>query len=67
MLTGDVRDPTAFLARLEAAYDRASDIPASRRRWTLEQPPWWQDTTTVARRRALDEHLRDRLLAHRAA
>lgn len=67
MLTLDARDPTAFLARLQAAYDRASDIPASRRRWTLEQPSWWRDTTTVARRRALDVHQRGRLLAHRAA
>lgn len=67
MLTADVRDPTAFLARLEAAYDRASDIPASRRRWTLERPPWWIDTTTVEARRALDDHARVRLLAHRAA
>jgi hypothetical protein len=67
MMAGDVRDPAAFIRRLHAAYDRAADVPASRRRWTLEQPAWWVDTTTVAARRALSADLRARLLAHRAA
>lgn len=46
-----------FAARLRAAYGRAA-----RRRtppaWTLEQPAWWVDTSTVARRRALTEEQR---------
>lgn len=67
MLAGDVADPTAFIGRLRAAYDRAADKPAGRRRWTIEQPSWWIDTTTVAARRALTPALRARLLAHRAA
>lgn len=67
MLAGDIPDPSAFVARLQAAYDRAADIPAARRQWTIEQPPWWHDTTTVSTRRALSEYWRSRLLAHRAA
>lgn len=67
MLTGDAGDPTHFIRRLLAAYDRAADIPASRRRWTIEPPGWWRDTTTVEARRALDADTRRRLLAHRAA
>jgi hypothetical protein len=66
-VAADRNDPTAFLVRLAAAYDRASYVPASRRRWTIEQPDWWRDTTTVAGRRALDADVRARLLAHRVA
>jgi hypothetical protein len=67
MLAGDVREPSGFIARLMAAYDRAADIPPNRRLWTIEQPAWWQDTTTVAARRALDEASRARLLTYRIA
>ena len=67
MLAGDPPDPTAFVRRLTSAYSRAADIPADRRRWTLERPSWWHDTTTVTARRSLDLSLRDRLLRHRAA
>lgn len=67
MLAGDVADPTAFIARLNAAYDRAADIPPGRRVWTIERPPRWVDTTTVASRRALDGDQRGRLLRHRVA
>jgi hypothetical protein len=67
MLAGDAPDPTRFIQRLQAAYDRAADIPESRRRWTIEAPEWWRDTTTVAARRALDDYWRGRLLGYRAA
>lgn len=67
MVAADKPDPSAFIARLVSAYDRAAGIPSSRRTWTLEQPSKWADTTTVAARRSLDDWLRDRLLAHRAA
>ncbi|MCB0895637.1 MAG: hypothetical protein KDB43_09720 [Nocardioidaceae bacterium] len=67
MLAGDLVAPQQFLRRLAAAYDRAADIPASRRQWTIEQPDWWRDTTTVAARRALSPDLRARLLRYRAA
>lgn len=66
MLAGDLTDPAGFIARLQLAYARAADVPAARRRWTIEQPDWWRDTTTVAARRALDDRWRSRLLAHRA-
>lgn len=45
-------DVMAFRQRLRAAYRRAAERRRPRR-WTLDQPPWWVDTSTVARRRAL--------------
>ena len=67
MLSGDRHDPSRFIARLHEAYERAAEVPASRRLWTLDQPPWWRDTSTVAARRGLDAYWRARLLAHRVA
>ena len=64
MLSGDLRDPRHFLRRLTGAYERAAGRP---RRWTVEAPSWWVDTTTVAARRALDGDGRARLLGHRRA
>ncbi|WP_395690710.1 hypothetical protein [Nocardioides sp.] len=66
MVASDLRDPTLFLGRLAAAYDRAADIPAHRRQWTIERPDGWHDTSTVAARRALPPELRGRLLRYRA-
>lgn len=67
MMAGDRQDPAGFIARLREAYDRAADLPASRRRWTLDRPTWWVDTTSVAARRALTPAQRARLLRYRAA
>ena len=58
MVAGDRVDPDAFVHRLHDAYARASRLPAGERAWTIEQPAWWTDTSTVARRRALSEHQR---------
>ncbi|WP_344147353.1 hypothetical protein [Nocardioides koreensis] len=66
MLAGDQADPAGLVARLLATFDRASAIPASRKRWTLTPPPWWVDTTTVLARRELTEAQRLRLLRNRA-
>lgn len=66
MVAADLRDPRAFLQRLDSAYARAARLPISERRWTLAQPAWWTPTETVAQRRALGADLRRRLLAHRA-
>jgi hypothetical protein len=67
MLSGDRHDASGFISRLHEAYERSAAQPESRRRWTLEQPSWWRDTSTVAVRRALDDYWRARLLAHRVA
>jgi hypothetical protein len=67
MLSGDRHDPGRFIARLHQAYERAATLPPSARLWTLDQPSWWRDVSTVASRRSLDEYWRTRLLAHRAA
>lgn len=55
MVAADRWTPEAFAHRLHDAYARAARLPASERLWTLEQPRWWVDTSTVARRRALTE------------
>lgn len=53
--------------RLRRAYARAERRPVADRTWTLELPPWWVPTFTVAQRRALTEEQRDRWLRYRAA
>lgn len=58
-------DPTRFLIRVRSAYARAARQPADVRRWTLEAPPGWTPTKTVAQRRALSPYERRVLLAHR--
>lgn len=52
MVSLDLRDVVAFERRLDAAYRRAARRTPTGT-WTLEQPPGWTDTSTVARRRAL--------------
>lgn len=57
---------TGFERRLAAAYDRA----AQRRSpggWTLDQPDWWVDTSTVRRRRELKAAERAVWLRRRAS
>lgn len=67
-MTGvDLADPGAVLARLHAAARRAASRPSYPRAWTLDPPPWWTPTSTVAQRRALSQTDRTRLLRHRAA
>lgn len=58
MISADRYDPDAFVRRLHGAYARAARVPASDRLWTITQPRWWIDTSTVARRRALTERQR---------
>lgn len=66
MVTADNSDHTSFLRRLSSAYARAR----TRRRtnsWTLTQPEWWIDTSTVEKRRALSAVERDTWLRRQAA
>ncbi|WGY00582.1 MULTISPECIES: hypothetical protein [unclassified Nocardioides] len=57
MLSRDLRDLRSFDRRLAAAYERAARRCREHphRAWTLDQPWWWTDTSTVAARRALDD------------
>jgi hypothetical protein len=56
MVSADDRDRARFLGRLGAAYRRAAERRGPRLdRWTLAQPAWWVDTSTVLRRRALTD------------
>ncbi|MDX6372302.1 MAG: hypothetical protein QOD98_1290 [Nocardioidaceae bacterium] len=67
MVTADRRDQSAWQARVRTAYAQAERTPAADRLWTLEPPPWWVPTWTVAQRRALTERQRARFLALRQA
>lgn len=67
MLSADLPATHHFEWRLRDCYRRAGRRPADERRWTLERPPWWVPTDTVAQRRALTADQRERLLAHRRA
>ena len=67
MIAPDVRDPSAFIDRLETAYRSADARSGAPRTWTLDQPSWWIPTQTVEQRRNLTVSQRARLLAHRAA
>jgi hypothetical protein len=53
MMAVDRREPSHFLRRLRGAYERAGARGTEDRSWTIEQPDWWVDTSTVAARRAL--------------
>lgn len=52
MVSADRFDTDSFSRRLSAAYERARARPLTGS-WTLDQPEWWVDTSTVGRRRAL--------------
>ena len=65
MVSADNAHRDAFRARVRAACRRARSRRSSG--WTLEQPPWWIDTSTVAARRALTAEQRARFLKRRAA
>lgn len=57
MVSADLRDMRSFDHRLAAAYGRAARRSRSAG-WTLAQPHWWTDTSTVALRRSLDDESR---------
>jgi hypothetical protein len=65
MVTGDLHDPWQFVARLHAAYERASRRAMTERRWTIEPPSWWTPTVSVEQRRSLTAEQRARWLRHR--
>lgn len=65
MMSTDTGDVSRFRGRLHTACQRAADGKGDRT-WTLEQPDWWVDTSTVARRRALSSDQRSRWLRRQA-
>jgi hypothetical protein len=64
MVAADWPHEGRFVARLHDAYGRA-DRRTGPPRWTLDAPPWWTRTETVAQRRALESGQRERWLRHR--
>jgi len=67
MVAEDFQDVDAYLRRLREGRRRAERHPAEHRTWTIEPPPWWTPTVTVAQRRALTAEQRERFLRHRSA
>ncbi len=65
MMSTDLRDKSAFEWRLDNAYRRAAARPLTTN-WTLDLPSSWVDTSTVAKRRALDESQRELWLRRQA-
>ncbi len=65
MLAGSHEPFSRFLERLGRAYARIDSQPRQERLWTLEGPPWWTRTDTVAARRALTPTQRRRFLRYR--
>ena len=59
MMSTDRSDTAHFLTRLDGAYRRAAQRRGRPRVWTIEQPSWWVDTSTVAQRRALTAEQRE--------
>ena len=55
------RDPDVVVRRMLATRARARFAAESARAWTIEKPPWWIPTETVAQRRALTADQRERL------
>ncbi|CAN5347342.1 hypothetical protein BH09ACT11_BH09ACT11_17830 [soil metagenome] len=65
-MTGPTHSNADFLARLRSAYSRAARHRGEDRTWTVEQPDWWVDTSTVHQRRALGSDEREIWLKHRS-
>jgi hypothetical protein len=66
ILASDIPHPERTVQRMVDARMRARWEPESRRLRTIEPPPWWTPTHTVALRRQLDATKRARLLRGRA-
>lgn len=67
MVSRDLQLRRPLVDRIHATRGRALWLPEHARRWTLTQPHWWVDTSTVARRRALTAEERKTWLGYRAA
>lgn len=62
LMAGDVAVPGQAAELIVEARSRSLFEAESRRRWTVEPPPWWTPTFTVQQRRALDPDAREQLL-----
>lgn len=65
MMAEDSSDREGMARRMVATRRRARWQAESKRIWTIEPPPWWRPTDTVAQRRALSDDERRHLLAFR--
>ena len=67
ILADDFGNLDRYIERLKRARATAKRRQSPTRLWTIDQPPWWTPTLTVAQRRALTADQRARLLKHRSA
>jgi hypothetical protein len=67
VVNADLCDPAGLAERMHTVRSRAKWLAESRRSWSINPPPWWVPTGTVAQRRALTPEQRRRLLRYRAA
>ena len=67
VVAADWRDEALMAGRMRSAYERARHQRPGSRAWTIDPPAWWVPTDTVARRRALSDAERLRLLGRRAS
>ena len=65
VVASDRGDTARIVARMLATRARAARLPATNRRWTIEQPPWWVPTHTVELRRGLSPSQKSRYLGYR--
>ncbi len=61
----DLAEPMRLEARMAGARADGLAKASTGRRWTIEQPDGWTDTSTVEARRALSPYDRQRLLRYR--
>ncbi len=67
LFAADRGNTAKVVERMHAARSRARWEAESRRRWTIEYPPWWIPTNTVELRRALTADQQARMLGYRIA
>ncbi|GAA4708223.1 hypothetical protein [Nocardioides conyzicola] len=65
LVSADRVDRRRMIGRIQAARARAPFLSDVDRRWTLEQPTWWQPTHTVELRRSLTPAQQERFLGYR--
>lgn len=67
LVAADRSDRHRLATRVRAARARSPYTPPAERRWTVEPPPWWVPTHSVALRRQLTVEQKERLLRYRRA
>jgi hypothetical protein len=65
IVSDDFDDTSRMVDRMHAARSRSSFLRSDAPAWTVEPPPWWVPTHSVALRRSLTPAQRERFLNYR--